>query len=485
VTFQAIGGLVVFNVLLFLLGASVLWTVRGWASAASLVPAAGVAYLVGVAVFMIVGTVQIVVGVPISPASMALGCLLVPLAGAVIAAAHDRRAPSAVPAMSVTAGAPPKAGARRFHVVGLALAAVAFSFYFVLLFRAARFMPVHEWDGWWVWTIRAKAIYYDGDLGYAGLVLGSVYPSYPPGLSVLYAGAMESMGQVDTVTLHLQNWFLALGFSAAFVGVLAGHVRAWIALPTALLVTTLPALTEQAPLFHADALLAYQIAIAVVLLLLWLDDGETWRCVAASLLLVGALMTKRDGILFVACALLALFVASWWQRRWAWPRLTLVAAAVVAVSSAWWLAYQPRPDKAAPSGGASALLDDPGRFGAALRLTFETMLDTASFSLIAGIGALALLLAAVAGGRRLVVFALVFVSLSLVGIAAAIAAELRFEISRDPILSPVDRLVLVPVVVLGAVLPLLLEAAASGNYRERIAGRRAGAPGGAIPESAR
>jgi hypothetical protein len=98
---------------------------------------------------------------------------------------------------------------------------------------------------------------------------------------------------------------------------------------------------------------------------------------------------------------------------------------------------------------------------------------------------LALLLAAVAGGRRLVVFALVFVSLSLVGIAAAIAAELRFEISRDPILSPVDRLVLVPVVVLGAVLPLLLEAAASGNYRERIAGRRAGAPGGAIPESAR
>ena len=163
------------------------------------------------------------------------------------------------------------------------IAAVALAVYFVALFAATRLMPAHEWDGWWVWTIRAKAIYYDGDLGDAGLVLGSVYPSYPPGLSVLYAGALESMGAVDMVTLHLQNWFLALGFSTALLVLFADRVRVWISLPAVVLVTTLPALTEQAPLFHADALLAYEIAIAVVLLLLWLDDEQRWRCAAASL----------------------------------------------------------------------------------------------------------------------------------------------------------------------------------------------------------
>ena len=84
---------------------------------------------------------------------------------------------------------------------------------------------------------------------------------------------------------------------------------------------------------------------------------------------------------------------------------------------------------------------------------------------------MALLLAAVAGGRRLVTFAFVFMALSVVGIAVVIAAEERFEISRDPILSPVDRLVLVPVVVLGAMLPLLLEAAWRGSRpQEPMAG---------------
>ena len=56
-------------------------------------------------------------------------------------------------------------------------------------------------------------------------------------------------------------------------------------------------------------------------------------------------------------------------------------------------------------------------------------------------------------------FAVVFMGLSLLGIAGVIAVERNFDISRDPILSPVDRLVLVPVVVLGALLPLLLETA--------------------------
>ena len=58
-TVRAIAGLVVFNVLLLALGATVLRSMRA-RSGASLVSAAGLAYMLGVAVFVIVGTVEIV-----------------------------------------------------------------------------------------------------------------------------------------------------------------------------------------------------------------------------------------------------------------------------------------------------------------------------------------------------------------------------------------------------------------------------------------
>lgn len=446
-TLRPIVGLLVFNLGLLVVGASVLSGLRGRQGWADLLRLAGLAYLLGVATFVAIMTIEVVLGVPFGPASVLTSGGLVVVVGTLIGRVRRGRTPR-----------PERLSLRTMVTLPAVLGFAALALYFISMFRAARLAPAFEWDGWWVWTIRAKALYFYGDLG--GELVGkrfSDYPSYPPGLSLLYAGGFESMGSVDTVTLHLQNWFLAVGFAAALVGLLAGRVGSVIALASVLVVTTMPGLREQATLFHADALLAYEVAIAVVLLLLWLSDKAAWQCIAASVLLVGALLTKRDAILFVGCVIAACFVASWWERRWAWPRLTVLATGVFIVASVWWLGSQSRLDGAAPSGGVAGLLDEPGRFWSALALVVAALFDVDMWSGIAALTVMAVLLALGARLSRLVTFAMAFTTLSVVGIAGVIAAEPNFELTRDPVLNPVDRLVLVPVVALAVVTALLLD----------------------------
>lgn len=447
-------GLFALNGLLLLLGLALLWSLRP-RPAIRLLAAGGVAYMLGIALLIVVGTIEIVLGIPVSPGSLLLGCLTVVAVTATVVRVRSRR-------VQVVGDASTRQHGRGIAVAGLALGLAALAAYFTTLFRATRFMPAHEWDGWWLWTIRAKSLFYSGDLGGADLVLGPEKLSYPPGLSVLYGTAFEAMGGVDTVTLHLQNWFTALGFAAALAYLLVTRVRVWIAVPALLLAVTLPALRDQMPLFHADALLAYEVALAAVLLLSWLETRASWQCVAASTLLAGALLTKRDGLLFVACVLLAAFAASWLQRGWAWPRLVAASASVAGIGAVWWIA-EPRLGDTAPSGGASSVLDDPARFAGALRLTIESALDSTTSSSVVVFTLLALALAAAVGSRRIPAFVLVFMGFAFAGVAAVITTEVAFELSREPVASPVDRLVVVPLVTLAAVLPLLLEVAWRGS----------------------
>lgn len=447
---RALLGLVVFNALLLLLGLALLRGLRP-TPRPGLVASVGVAYMLGVSLLIIVGTVEIVLGIAIKPIPLALGCLAAVTAIALVSrrAALDERSPAGVAEAS-------RSRPGLLAIVVLAGAGAALGTYLAALFAAARVSPAHEWDGWWVWTIRAKAVFYDGTIDAGTLLAG--YSSYAPGLSLLYGVAMEAMASADAVTLHVQNWFFALGFVGALAGLLFARARPWIAAPAVLLVATIPALRGEALLIHADALLAYQVAVAVVLLLAWLEERAPWLYFTGALLLTSALLTKRDGLLFVACVLAALFVASWWERRWAWPRLAGASLGLGAIGALWWLAPQRLAD-AAPSGGIWSVVDDPGRFLAAIGLTLETVFDSSSTSLVGALVVMAVLLAALTGGRRLVAFTVAFGMLAVIGIAGTIAAELAFEISRDPVESSIGRLVITPLVVLGSVLALLLESA--------------------------
>ena len=103
---------------------------------------------------------------------------------------------------------------------------------------------------------------------------GGVLTSYPPGFPALQAASFHAMGSADVVTLNLNYWFLTLGFAAAAAGLLAPRVRGVILLPVLLLMLVLPGLTGIPVPGGADRPLAYLVATAALLVVLWLDERQ-------------------------------------------------------------------------------------------------------------------------------------------------------------------------------------------------------------------
>ena len=60
------------------------------------------------------------------------------------------------------------------------------------------------------------------------------------------------MGSADAVTLHLQYWFLGIGFAAAVAGLLWNRVHAGILLPLVLLMLLMPDLRNRAADLYGD-----------------------------------------------------------------------------------------------------------------------------------------------------------------------------------------------------------------------------------------
>ena len=99
--------------------------------------------------------------------------------------------------------------------LGIALLVV----YLEALFRAARLHGLYAFDGWAFWVPKGKAIYYFHGLD-EQIFTSLPGPTYPPFVPALDAAAFHAMGGVDTVTLHVQYWFIAVGFAAAIAGLL-------------------------------------------------------------------------------------------------------------------------------------------------------------------------------------------------------------------------------------------------------------------------
>ncbi|MGH3109379.1 MAG: hypothetical protein ACRDQT_00500 [Gaiellaceae bacterium] len=446
-TLRALAGLTGLNLLVLAVGAAVLYGLHGWRSWTDLIRLAGLAYLLGVASVTSLLTLALVAGIPFGWPVIGLSC------GALLS-------------IGVLFGSRRRGTRRmsaRWALPGLtALGAVwlaAIVVYFEALFRSARLAPLADWDTWRCWTLRAEAIFHHDGLDQA-VFSSPTCPGYPPGLSVLEASAFHAMGSVDVVTLHVQFWFLAAGFVAALAGLLAPSVRQSILLPFLLLALVLPSVTERATDGKADLVLAYLTAVGAVLLLLWLEDGQAWRLPAVTILLAGALLTKREGLLLVGFVIAAALAASWRERRRAWPRLLACALGAVALSLPWriWLAVEDLRS-GAPPGGYLDLLEHADRAFPSLRLVVRTFLDFDLWLLAVPLALAAAGLALLAQARRHAVFVLVFAGVSVLGCTWAIWSEPALEITQDYGLNPVVRLVGGPVLVLLALTPLVLEQA--------------------------
>ena len=365
-TVRAVLGLAALNGAYAALGITMLWAIRGLARWTDILRLAGLAYLLGVAAFGILWTQLLVLDVRFSGWGVALSLL----GGIVLASGVGVLLDRPLPRGYGDPGRHASSGAVLVTAAGVALTGLLLE----ALFRSARLQSLQAYDAWAFWVPKGKAIYFFGGLD-PHVFTTFPGPTYPPVVPVLDAAAFHAMGGVDVVTFHLQYWFFVLGTIAAIAGCLYRHVPAWLLWPPVVLVLSVPRIATGLLVPQADVLVDALFVIGGVMLALWLRDGRGWRLAATAVLFAGAGLTKREGLLFAAAALLVAVLASLERRRVAWPWLLAVAALVGAAALPWRLWYRSHGigGEAPTHVGAGGSLD---RMRDALRLSFEVFFDT-------------------------------------------------------------------------------------------------------------
>ena len=463
-TAHALLGLLVLNLALSAAGTAVLFGLGAVRSSGDLVRLLGLGYLVGASSLMVALGIVLVLGLPVGIPSSATIILILAAGGVAVGtsrgyARRGARTARALPRITVLA----------------ALCLGGIVLYFEALFRAARLASVQQaFDAWWFWIPKAQAIYFFGRLD-PELLSSLPNPGYPPGLPALHAVAFHAMGSADDTTLHVQYWFYAAGFVAALAGTLAGRARQNIQLPTVLLVLVAPAVVERATSAYADLPLGYLVTVAGLLVAIWLAERQTWQLVAATLLLSGAMVTKREGILFAICVFVAAFACSWSERRQTWKALASSAVVAGALTVPWriWIAVEGLPNEG-PSTGVLGLLDAPERAWPAMRLVLSTIFDPGLWLVVPIVFVAAVVLTMLTGRRQVAVYAIVFACTATVAGTWVVWSETALPLSQNDAENPVVRMVGTSVLALAAFTPLLLEEAWAATEREPSKARLVG-----------
>jgi hypothetical protein len=453
VTLRAIAGLLIFNLFILGIGAGLLWGIRGWRWWTDLVRLLGVAYFLGLSGLMILTMLELVVGIPVDATTIGLTGAGLAICGVVA----GRRRGFAAPGVS-----PP---GWRFPGISIfaALFVAAIVVYFEALFRADRLAGVaREWDSWANWLPKSKSLYLEGRLDLEFFALVPQLPSYPPGHTTIQAGAFHAMGSADTVTVHLQYWFMAAFFTLAVIGLLAGRVRHAILFPVLLALFVAPYLVDWLPTVYADIPLGYLVALAALLVILWIEERKSWQLVAATVLLAGAMLTKREGLLFAACVLLAGFAASYADRRQLWRRLLaagLIAFALVLPWRIWFMAHGLPGD--GPDTGYLGAFGYLERVWPSLRISVETLVHEDLWHFAPALILSAIVLALLAGAWRISLYAGTFLVTGIAAVTWVLWSNLGLVPIHDD--WAVRRLTGTTFLALAALTPLLLERAWSSE----------------------
>lgn len=445
-TLQALGGLAVLNLLFLAAGSSVLWLVRGVGSWTELLRLGGLAYLVGVAGIGGSWALLLIAGVRFSLALVVGLPLAVALAAGVLA---RRRAPR-----RAAVAEPGSQWSLVVSTVGIAAAGVLL----LGFFRAARLSGLYWWDAWSFWIPKATSIYLLGEIdpGFFEELPGAAYPPLVP---VLDAAAFHLMGSADVVTLHVQFWFLAVGFVWALAGLLVERAPAWIVWPFVLALLVAPRIGERFRVTEADLFLDYLFVIASVLVLYWIVERERWQLVAATVLMSGMVLTKREGLLLAALLVATAALVCGRQWRATWPALLGSALVVAAVAAPWRIWYTIHGvGEETPTDGL-APTDNVDRLWPSLELAFDVLLSSEYWSVLVPVTIGALILAAAARAYRPVVFFGTLVLLVTLAGGWITWAIPELEITQDFGANPIVRYMGAAALLCAAASPLLLAAA--------------------------
>jgi hypothetical protein len=404
----------------------------------------GLAYLLGVAALGSLLTLQVVIGIPLSVASILISASVLCIGGVVVG---RRRVVGRPPALRSTRPAEYVVAA---GLVVLTLIVLAASF------RAARLQGLLGWDAGSFWVPKAEAIFFTGGLDETHFTT-LPGPSYPPLVPVLQAVFFHLGGGVDVVGLHLAYWSILAGFVAAAVRLLSPLARPALAWAGVLLVIVADQLATEADNPQGDVLMDLLLGLGVLCLIRWLVGRERGLFAGCLVFLCAAALVKREALLVIVCIAVALFVAEARRLRTIWPWALALVVVPFAVTVPWrvWFTRRSLPGDG-PEAGPLALFDHLDRVLPSVRLVLEAMADPVLWSVIFVVGVLTVVAALFSGERRISVFALTFLVLATAGFVWVMWSFPSLPLTKTGALNPIPRLVGAALVPLALVVPILL-----------------------------
>jgi hypothetical protein len=440
-------GLVAFVLLFTGAGYGLLIALLGLRTLREALPFVGLAYVAGLAGLGSLLAVEVVVGIPLGwPSVLASAGLLV---AACLGAARRWSRPFDLPPRA--ASSPAVATAAAF-VAGAVIVVEA-------AFRANRLHGLYGWDAGAFWVPKAEAIFFTGGID-AAHIATLPNPSYPPLLPVLYATAFTFLGEPNVVALHLVVWSLLAALALGAGALLSRFVDPALAWGAVLLTITAPEVVDAARVPQADLLLDVFLAFALVLLVVWTREPRSDVLGLALVFVAGASLTKREGLLALACLATALLIANRHRWRETWFAAVLVGTTALFVSLPWriWFTRRALPSDA-PEAGGLGLLDHLDRLEPSMSLVLRTLSDPEHWSVLLAVAVLAV---AAAWATRHRAEAVLLGSFLLLSVAAFVWVEWAFPslpLTQVAALNPIVRLCGAALVPAALCAPILLQGA--------------------------
>lgn len=298
---------------------------QSWAELRSRWP---LAYMVGIATLGVAAATLELIHVPLGLVEVAVLAVASVVGGGL--RLYERRSRPGVAEHAQVGG--------RVERLSLAGGLIALSLGFVFAAKATHayvVRPLREYDGWAIWATKARALYeFDGVD--AGVFANPFYdaPTHPLLLPSLEAMGFRALGAFDPVLLHVQLGALAIGFVGAAWVVLRPVADPLLAGTTILAVISAPAVFAQLGTNYADIPVAFFISLGVAAIGGWFSARADWLLVVAAVFLAAGALTKSEGVLFAAVAVVALVAVTAVQRQ-SLARPTAVAAAVILAIVPW------------------------------------------------------------------------------------------------------------------------------------------------------
>jgi hypothetical protein len=354
----------------------------------------GVSYLAGLAVVGIVSAELAIVDVPLGWTGLAI------LAAAGLVAAWWRP--------------PQRPRLRTVSPVAVGGAGVLLAL-LVRAWPAFAEQPLDTYDAWAMWGMKAKALFLLGGVD-AGLFASKgaeqLHLDYPLLVPSLDAVASRAMGAFDPRLVHLQFLLVAVAAFAAYASLLRDRTPAWLRWPFLVALAAAPALSAQLLTAYADVPLALFVGAGLVAAARWIDERDPGLLALATLFFAAAALTKNEGLIFAGAAYLGLLLAT---LRW---RPLLVSAIALELCLAPWQIWLRLHDVHSDTLLGLHVFDvhHPGIGPLALEALVRQILSADTWTVLLPLFLACLGLAA-AVRARVSIFAAVWISVSLVGLA--------------------------------------------------------------------